>query len=518
MIQPLIRRIIIKILSGIMIVMGVYFPLTVTAETLQPDDIYDMSIYDLMELEVVTATRSKVKLKDSPSAVYVITEKNIRERGYRTLSDALKDVPGFDFQNTHGLVPDLIHQRGLIGNNQRSLVYIDGILDNNISENAILGGTIRYPLHNVDRIEVVAGPVSALYGANAFNGVINIITKDGRKTSEKEVQTFVGTWMDKDYMAGGAAFSLNGSTPSAKNQFAYSIGGYYLKSDGPDFTGIQNIDENGLGYWWSDTYNNSGEDTYNVTAKFSFDDLRVEFINWQYLQGDGTFANGTYQIDTDGNGFAGSAWDFKNNTLSIGYLWNIKSDLSIDSEIVVRHTDLLSSSHELYPNIPGPDAYTRPGDVTNASDYARPDDSYELEERLLWQPSDRINNTFGVETIYYVVPEGYGSYERYKYRNYAGYFQSMYKVTDIVSMIGGYRFDHNTTYGDSHTYRISAVGNPGDFTVKALFSTGYRAPTAWELLNETRQRKGNQDLDPEKMWSMELGLGYTFSKNGHISL
>jgi iron complex outermembrane receptor protein len=485
---------------------------------MSPDKIYEMDLSALMELEVVTATGTKMKLRETPSAVYIISEKDIRERGYRTLIDALQDIPGFDTQHTYGLFPDLVHQRGLIGNNQRSLVYIDGILDNNISENAILGGTIRYPLHNVEQIEVVAGPVSALYGANAFNGVINIITKDGRKTSDKGVAAFIGTWMDQDYMGQGTSFALNDSARTDKGQFAYSIGGYYYKSDGPDFRDIQGLNENGLGYWWSDTYNNSDEETYNVTAKFSFDNLRFEVINWQYLQGDGTSANGTYQIDTDGSGFSGSAWDFQSTTVDLGYLWEINPRLSLDSETLIQNSQLLSSSHESYPNNPGPEAYNFPEDVTTVSGYARPDNLFKIEERLQWRPSDQLDNTIGLEMTFYDVPEGYGSHERYKYENYAGYLQSIYQANEIFSFVGGYRFDHNTAYGDSNTFRISTIANPGDYTFKAMFSTGFRGPTAWELVNETRQRLTSHNLDPENMRSFELGLGYALPFKGHISL
>ena len=487
------------------------------SETVAENDIYSMNINELMDMEVVTATRTSVKLKDTPGAVYVITDKDIRDRGYRTLSDALQDVPGFDFQHTYGLFPDLIHQRGLIGNNQRSLVYIDGILDNNISENAILGGTIRYPLHNVEQIEIVAGPVSSLYGANAFNGVINIITKDGKKTAGKTVQTFAGAWTGTDHAGGGASFSLNDATPG-ENPFAYSIGGYYYNSGGPDFSGVQHLNADGRGYWWSDTYNNSKEDTYNLTAKFNFNNLRAEFINWRYRQGDGTSANGTYQIDTDGNGFTGSAWDFQSTSFSLGYLWEINSKLSIDSQSVIHRSELLSSSHESYPDIPGPDAYNHPEDVTTVSNYARPDESAKIEERLQWTPSNRIDATIGWESIYTEVPKGYGAYQTDNDKNHAGYFQGICRMTDIISAIGGYRFDHNTAYGNSNTYRISGIANPGDFTFKTLFSTGYRAPTAWERLNETRQRKANPDLEPEKMWSAEVGAGYAFSSRGHIGL
>ena len=516
-IQSLIKRLTNKSLAGIILLMVWSCPLPAFPETVDANDIYNMNISELMEMEVVTATRTSVKLKDTPGAVYVITEKDIRDRGYRTLSDALHDVPGFDFQHTYGLFPDLVHQRGLIGKNQRSLVYIDGILDNNISESAMLGGTIRYPLHNVEQIEIAAGPSSALYGANAFNGVINVITRDGRKTTGKEVQVFGGGW-DQDYTGSGAAFSLNDSADTGEKSFAYSIGGYYYNSDGADFRGVQHLDSDGRGYWWSDTYNNSNEDTYNITAKFHFDNLRAEFINWRYLQGDGTFANGTHQIDTDGNGFTGSSWDFENTAVSLGYLWKINSKLSLDSESVVHRTELLSSSHESYPNNPGPDAYNSPADVVTASDYARPDESLEIEERLLWKPTDRIDATLGWESIYYEVPEGYGAHETYNYKNHAGYLQAIYRVTDIASAIGGYRFDHSTAHGDSHTYRLSGILAPGDFTFKSLFSTGFRGPTAWEILNETRQRKANTDLESENMWSAEAGAGYAFSPRTHINL
>lgn len=474
---------------------------------LAANDIYDMDITQLMEMEVVTATRTRVKVKDSPGAVYVITEQQIRERGYRTLSDALQDAPGFDFQRTSGLFPDLIHQRGLVGKNQRSLVYIDGILDNNISENAMLGGTVRYPLHNVEQIEIVAGPSSALYGANAFNGVINIITKDGQKSPGRNVQAFGGGW-NADYTGGGAAFSLRDNTAPGPKTFAYSIGGYYYNSDGPDFSGIQHLDADGKGYWWSDSYNTSDEDTYNITAKFSFDDWRAEFINWRYLQGDGTFANGTYQIDTKGNGFVGSSWDFENTIVSLGRLLKFSPRFSLDSEVIVRGTELLSSSHESYPVDPGPDAYNHPEAVETVYGYARPDEALEIEERLLWNPCTRLNATLGWESIFYEVPEGYGSYQTHEYENHAAYGQAIYRLTDTASAIGGYRFDHSTTHGDSHTGRVGGMWTLGDMTLKTLLATGFRGPTAWELYNETRQRKANPNLSPETMWSAEAGAGY----------
>lgn len=155
---------------------------------------------DFFKLEdniVITASRKSEKISEAPAAIYVISEKQIRARGYRTLVDALHDVPGFDFQHTYGTYPELIHQRGLVGENNRTLVYIDGVPDNNINENAVLAGTIRFPLNNVSRIEIVSGPASALYGANAFNGIINIITKDGKREPGNHADFTYGGWEKK---------------------------------------------------------------------------------------------------------------------------------------------------------------------------------------------------------------------------------------------------------------------------------------------------------------------------------
>ena len=101
----------------------------------------------------------------------------------------------------------MVHQRGLVGNNQRSLLYIDGVPDNNISENAMLAGSLRFPLHNVKRIEVLAGPASALYGANAFNGIINVILNDTDEGSEVSVSG--GTYNNSFTYLGGTLSLTN---------------------------------------------------------------------------------------------------------------------------------------------------------------------------------------------------------------------------------------------------------------------------------------------------------------------
>jgi iron complex outermembrane receptor protein len=487
------------------------------------EEIRRLSLEELLNLPVKVATRTEVGASQTPSAVYVVTDEQIRERGYRTLMDVLSDLPGFDIIHTNGIYPDLVHQRGLPGNNQRTLLYINGVLDNNIFEQAILGQSVRFPLAEVKRIEVLAGPASALYGPNAFNGVINIVTKDGvnDRGSDAGVQ---GGFYFKNQPGGGAAVGTRGSF-GRQHPFAYAVSGYVYRTDGPSFAGVQSLDPNtGRGYYWSPLYDNSQEYTYNVSARFSWRNLRVETVNWDYRQGQGTFGNGNQQVDTDRNGNVGSAWDFRSNTVVIGYLARLRPSLSLDSELNGRHTELLPSSHDAYRNNPdsGP-AYARPDDLVYEDRWTREDWSLELKEKLLWEPGPKLSTMVGAEGIYINVPYDYARFNpqalRRNYGNIGVYVEAIYKPTRRISITGGFRYDYSTLYGSSYTPRLSAVFVPVEnLTLKALFGTGFRGPTAWEVYSTTATRVPNPGLTPERMISGELGASYLLLKRFAVGM
>ncbi|MCB1139757.1 MAG: TonB-dependent receptor [Leptospiraceae bacterium] len=500
----------------------------------------------LEEQEVVTATRTRSTLRDAPAAVYVITAQQIKERGYRTLTDALQDLPGFDIVRNYGIFPELIHQRGLVGNNQKTLLYIDGVLDNNLTEAAILAGSARFPLHNVKRIEVVAGPASALYGANAFNGVINIITQDYEGDPTNQMEVMAGGYNNLQRPGYSGSVSLRGQSPGEVQPFTYSVSGYMYRTVGPGFSGVGRLDRsdmgkndplyaveselcggqcnpdgNSVGYWWSPYFNVAGEDTYNITGKFTLGNFRFQTVNWQYLQGEGTFANGTQQIDTDKLGYDGSAWNFENHSFTLGYLHEFSPFLNLDTEFSIRHTEILSSSGEQYPANPGVQTYffPDPAGASGIHDYARPDRAYDFKQRITYDAGSKATTVVGWEGNHTVVPEAYGSEKRIRTSNYALYGQQSYRPISKLQFTGGYRYDHSTDYGDSHTPRLGAVFHATDnLTVKLLLGTGFRAPTAWELYNETAQRLRNDRLEPERMRSVEVGIAYRLKKRYYFSV
>ena len=138
----------------------------------------DMGLDELAQVEVTTASKRPESLALAPATVRVITEEQIRERGYLTLEQALADLPGMQLRDTIGL-NSYVFVRGVPNQNNLALVLIDGIQINELNSGGFYGGG-QYNLSNVKRIEVVYGPTSALYGANAVSGVINVITKDPR--------------------------------------------------------------------------------------------------------------------------------------------------------------------------------------------------------------------------------------------------------------------------------------------------------------------------------------------------
>jgi hemoglobin/transferrin/lactoferrin receptor protein len=158
----------------------------------------------ITEEKIVGASRSVKKLEDLPITVYIITQEDILKNGYTTLVDVLKMVPGIRVSKPgNGLFGETFLMRGLEGN-----VYTKILLNNlpiQPSSSSALGIGEQLPITQVDRIEIIYGPSSAVYGADAMAGVINIITKSTQSSTFAQVNTIVGQYGYRhvNFMAGG---------------------------------------------------------------------------------------------------------------------------------------------------------------------------------------------------------------------------------------------------------------------------------------------------------------------------
>jgi len=182
-------------------------PAQVSAATFQ--DLKALSIEELMEVDVTSASRREQPIGSTAAAVSVITRDDIRRSGVTTLADALLLADGMAvarFNNgTWAITPRGFNQNTA----NKLLVMVDGVTQYSPLFAGVFWNTLDYVLEDIDRIEVIRGPGATMWGANAVNGVVNIITRSSRETGG----TFVGVGAgNEDH---GIAEVRVGATPAA---------------------------------------------------------------------------------------------------------------------------------------------------------------------------------------------------------------------------------------------------------------------------------------------------------------
>ncbi|WDN88739.1 iron complex outermembrane recepter protein [Desulfosarcina sp. BuS5] len=152
-----------------------------------------------MEEMVVTSTRTEHSMLDTPSNISVITSKDIASMDAKTLPEVIKKLPGAFYSNASGLEPHLSLRGTRIGMSGGAMVILNGI--------PVSMGKFGYtdwesiPVENIERVEVVKGPLSSLYGGDSARGVINIVTKKSDKSVAGKVSFAAGDFHDRRYNA-----------------------------------------------------------------------------------------------------------------------------------------------------------------------------------------------------------------------------------------------------------------------------------------------------------------------------
>jgi len=158
-----------------------------------PDDLTGMTLEDLMDLEVTSVSKKAEKLSDAAAAVFVITNEDIRRSGVTSIPEALRMAPGIEVsrldENKWAITCRGFNRRYA----NKLLVLIDGRTVYTPLFSGVYWDLQDTLLEDLDRIEVIRGPGAALWGANAVNGVINIITKHAQDTQGGLVSGGAGT-------------------------------------------------------------------------------------------------------------------------------------------------------------------------------------------------------------------------------------------------------------------------------------------------------------------------------------
>ena len=247
---------------SLMYVTATYTLLTVSVSNADQDELdyildylLDVDLKDLVNMNVTSASLIEEDIFDAPSNIVVITRETIRQRGYQTLVDMAEDLPGFDFlifEDAGGEYTTFNKNRGLgdIGND-KILIMVDGVVQNFVSYNWSTQWTFEVLMQDLERVEIIQGPGSSLYGAQAFSGVINFITD--RDKEGAEVRTIVGPNATRGFDAfWGGSFADRGHFTVAVHTYdtdgdegdRYDPGGYWHGNVHP-LTILEDYDSDG---------------------------------------------------------------------------------------------------------------------------------------------------------------------------------------------------------------------------------------------------------------------------------
>lgn len=222
-------------LTTLLPVFTLIFPQTAISSKFSMGDLLDMSLQELMNVEITTAGKTDEKIKDIPANVYVVTRNEIEKYGYQTLPDIIQHIPGvYNIYNYTG-APGNFGVRGFWnGNSQNSNI---AILVNGIKQRSEFDGNRSHPLEainilpeSIDRIEFIKGPMGVMYGSGASFGVINIITNQlsnnmisasyGERNSRKASIKYSKGNSEKNYVINASTYQTDG----LNNKFSEMIG------------------------------------------------------------------------------------------------------------------------------------------------------------------------------------------------------------------------------------------------------------------------------------------------------
>jgi outer membrane cobalamin receptor len=428
-----------------------------------------MSFEDLMKLRI-QVSKSVLNIREVPFVISVITRDEILNMGARDLMDVLNQVPGFTM-GLDGLNLVDVGARGIWAHEGRILLLIDGM-----EMNEILFATNHfgqhYDINNIDRIEIIRGPGSSIYGGFAELGVISITTRKGKDIKGINVNGLYGATSNATTRLAGS-FAAGNST----GKIDYSLSGEY-----------------GKGLRSDQMYT----DIYGTTTDLSANShLRPLTLNGSFS------ANGftarllldKYQVETiDGFDAITSTPDTEKFTYVIAdakYDWEISKKFQITPRMNLK--------------------YGSPYNTTTESHFV-----YLIQSRRIapslninWTPSNKISIVAGADSYFdharntgpnpgYFVNLG-GTNETFPLNDIGLFAQGVIKAGGFNITVGS-RYDRHNLFGSAFSPRIGITKAFENFHFKAIYSRAFRAPGI-EYLNY------NPDVNPEKTGVAEIELG-----------
>jgi outer membrane receptor for ferrienterochelin and colicins len=501
-----------------------------------------LSLEELGNINTSIATGNSTSLDQAPAAATVITAKQIQALGASTIDDVLETVPGLHIALSGAFRLDTIYSiRGIHTTlNSQVLLLINGYP----TQYSVSGGRpplLRQSVNNVSRIEVLRGPGSAIYGSDAFSGVINIITKSAREIDGTEVGSKIGSfgfreaWLQSghQFKKWDVNFSLNHQQTNGdsdrtidsdfQTSFDKLIGTSASLAPGALATGYE-ITDASIGLvnehwamnartWQSNNTGNGAGGAQSLDPESKDDlslyttDISFETSAWFEAWDNSVKLNYAY-FKTDPN----FTLFPKGSSLGIG----ADGNLSLMPVGIITFIDGLISN----PSTITEDAQIESVNVYNGIKahrlrvtFGRRYQSIETTEAKNFGPGviTSPNTTFVIDGNLTDVSNTDNVFLENTSRTINFFsLQDEWQIGANLDLISGVRYDNYSNFGDTINPRVALVWRASDaLTTKLLYGSAFRAPSFGELgLQNTPGVVGNKNLAPETIDSYELGLNF----------
>lgn len=442
---------------------------------------------DVLDEVIVTATRSKIDVAEAPGSVTVISRKEIEQKGGENILDIIRGTPGISLQGIGSGGRKALSLRGL--ESKHTLILVDG--KRIPASNDVIGPNTDYqydwvPTGSIERIEIVRGPMSVLYGADALGGVVNIITKKPGKKLEGNIK-LTARLADGDFDNDGDGhdleFNLSGS---ANDKLQFSVGGQQSRRESvesklkPEQSAIE------------------GREKQQLSLKLDWQPVESQNINFEFSTGQedrwldtATRTNTLYQ----------SQYDIDRQQLSLGWKGTIGKTIS---SLRAYQSKVDITNHAT--NGVTPTAPQKLKDTNLEGNFSLPVGEKHLITAGLEHRNEELENpnlATGKEDV----------------TLNSIYLQDEIDLTERTLITLGARLDDHETFGDEISPRASIVWNATDkLILKGSYGHGFRAPNIKQVAPGYTFPVGifviasNPDLKPETNDAVELGANYSTNK------
>ncbi|MFN6946581.1 MAG: TonB-dependent receptor plug domain-containing protein [Cytophagaceae bacterium] len=495
-------------------------------------ELFDVSLEELLNVGIVSASKKKQSVLDAPATAYVITEEIIYTRGYRNLVDLLEDIPEIEIQkNSNPEFRNQITIRGVAGN-EKVLILLNGIRITPATGDGYILGT-QFSLANAQRVEVVLGPASALYGVDAFSGIINIITRSQEGTVKgAEVSSMGGnfTTFDNSFVGGlkvdKVNFSLTGhhyysGEPNLSKYYPHEYR-WHLQELGPNGRIMESPFYNQIYHmgtferWAGSSFHGNSLSSeyamptfsYFINADITYENFTVGYVRHSERH---SSAHGVDPQYTTRDGLANihmiqDVFYARHNYTSFNKRWGLQTHLTQNFYKTDPESHFASAASRW-----------QRGYIYSFGK------SFKIEEQLNYDISSKAtfigglsfenlsalprtglspkpidpNQPLELQNIYFIGAAGYESYITeneepvfndslainqnfyyLNYQNYGGFAQVQFTPVKILVATLGMRYDYNTRFGGSFNPRLGLVFSPvKKLRVKLLYGESFLAPS-----------------------------------------